>query len=153
MNVSEMILGTSKTSGIANLFWNWNYGFVVMIVVTYHTYCPGCDDKHYLALLTFPTPTDCWETPLVQLYWNSTKISNSTIWLSTPLFHKTTLLSLTVKSSLIILDPLYMILQSSPLQLHSFFVILLCFYLFQSPNSVVTKLGLFPLSYFITHLF
>ena len=153
MNILKMILGTSKTSGVANLFWNWDDGFVVMIVFTYRASCPGCHDKHYLVVLTFPPPADCWETPLVQLYWNSTKISNSTISLSTPLFHKTTLLSLTVKSSLIILDPLYMILQSSPLQLHSFFVILLCFYLFQSPNSVVTKLGLFPLCYFIAQLY
>ena len=121
--------------------------------ITYHGYYYGCDDEHTLVLVTIPTPTDSWESYLVQHYWKSTKTSNSSTRLTYLLLYKTTLLSLAVEPSPIIPDPLYVILQSNPLRMHSLYVILLCFYLSQSPNSVVTKLGLFPLSYFITHLF
>ena len=121
--------------------------------VTYHTsYCER-DDEPTLVLPTFPTPTDSWESYLVLHYWKSTKTSNSSTRLAYLLLYKTTLLSLAVEPSPIIPDPLYVILQSNLLRMHSLYVILLCFYLFQSPNLVVTKLGLFPLSYFITHLF
>ena len=45
-----------------------------------HTICYsfGCDDEHTTVLPSIPPPPDSWETPPVQLYWNSTKISNST---------------------------------------------------------------------------
>ena len=121
--------------------------------VTYHTCCYGCDDKHTLVLPTVPTPSDSWESYLALHYWRSTMITNSSTQLTSLLLYKTTLLSLAVKPSPAILDPLYVILQSNPLRMHSLYVILLCFYLSQSPKSVVTKLGLFPLSYFTTHLF
>ena len=122
-------------------------------LVTYHTSYCGRDDEPTLVLPTFPTLTDSWESYLVQHYLKSTKTSNSTTRLAYLLLYKTTLLSLAVEPSPIIPGPLYVILQSNLLRMHSLYVILLCFYLFQSPNSVVTKLGLFPLSYFITPLF
>ena len=138
-------------------WWHYSCQLSLAIVslrgrVTYHTYSCGCDDKHTIVLLTVPTATDSWEPYLVQHYWISTKISNSATQLTSPLLYKTTLLSLAVKPSPIIPDPLYVILQSNPFWMHSLCVIILCFYLFQSPTSVVIRLGLFPLSYFITHL-
>ena len=112
--------------------------FHLLALVTDHTYCYGCDDEYTLVLLTVPNPTDLWESHSVP-HSNSTKINHSTSRLIfLPNYKGTTLHVPAVKPST---------------RFRSLYIILLCFYLFQSPNSVVTKLGQFIFSYSLTYLF
>ena len=91
----------------------------------------------FLVLLTFPPPTDHWETPPVQIYSISTMISNSTFPLTTPLFHRTTSFRLGLEPSPIIQDPLYVTLWSNPLCLHSVTVILPIFTVLRAPTPLL----------------
>jgi hypothetical protein len=115
--------------------------------VTYHAYCYCCDDEHILVLPAVQTPTDLWESHPIQLDLNSTKVSKSTSPLTSTIFSMTTLPSPAVEPSPSILEPLYSFLRSTTLRLRSLHVILLCCYLFQSPNSAFTKLSQITMSY------
>ena len=57
--------------------------------VTYHAYCYGCNDEHTSILPTVPVPNDYWETLLIQLYWKSTNINNTTSQLTSAICIKT----------------------------------------------------------------
>ena len=120
--------------------------------ITYHVYCPGRNDNHIFSLVYIPASDWSLRDYTSTMYWISTMISNSTVPLTTPLFHRNTLFSLGLEPSPIIQDPLYVTLWTNLLHLHSVYVILPIFYSFESPNSIVTRLGLFPLSYSIAHL-
>lgn len=121
--------------------------------VTSHDYCNGCDDDNILVLPAVSAPTDLWESFPVQLHWISKTISNSTSWVPTPIFSRKILCYPTVELWPILLGPFCVFLQWNPLQFCSACVILLCFYLFQSPNSVFTQLGQFTVSGSLTKLF
>ena len=108
----------------------------LMLLVTDHTYCYGCDDEYAVVLPTVPNSTDLWESHSVP-HSNSTKINHSTFRLRfLPNYKGTALHVPTVKPST---------------RFRSLYVILLCFYLFQSPNFVITKLGQFISSYSLTY--
>ena len=107
-------------------------------LVGHHTYCYGCEDKYILVLPTVSNPTDILESHSVP-HWNSTKINHSTSRLIfLPNYRGTTLHVPRVKPST---------------RFRSLYVIQLCFYLFLSPNYVITKLGQFIFSYSLTQLF
>ena len=80
--------------------------------VTYHAYCYGCDDKHTTVLHSIPPPSDYWKIPPLQLYWKSTKISNSTSQLTHQIFPRTTLYRPSVEVYPITHGSLYVTLQT-----------------------------------------
>ena len=124
-----------------------------LLRVTYHTYCYGCDDKHTTVLPSIPPPPDYWKIPPVQLYWKSTKISNSTSRLTHQKFPRTTLPCPPVAVYSITHGSLNMTLQTNHVWSHSLSVILLCLISFRVPTLYLASWVNFHFSYSLTHVF
>ena len=62
-----------ETTVVVKLFKKFRF-----LSVTYHAYYYGCDDANISVWPEVPAPIPIWETILVQLYWKSTNIINST---------------------------------------------------------------------------
>ena len=125
----EIFTKSNHTRCYWSLWW-W-------VRVTYHAYCPGCDDEHSLVFLSFPSLSNPWgdsasTTPL--------ESPLQVILVSNPLWfywvHSTWSYSHAISDCI-----LFMVSNS-------------VFYLFQSPYFVVTKLGSFtPLLFYNSLVF
>ena len=70
---------------------------ILLHTFMYHAYYNGDGDNYILLLPMVPTQTDSWESYQVLHYCNTTKISNSSTWLTFSLCYKTTPPSLVVE--------------------------------------------------------